>query len=188
MKNHRFFKKAVLAIGLIIAVASCSKENAPAPQYPAPNGDDTKVLGQILDFGNPVSATKGEFIDLRIMTASFTNVGVVLDANTYEAKFAGNSNEVNLTFIVNEDNLIPSGGYVFDSAEVPQSFTLKEGTVKIADTNDQMLQFDRAVTGGSVEVYYDGEKYNFFFNLLLDNVEILRGLAEGKMNYADVHP
>jgi len=187
MKNLGFFKTTVLAIGLTIAVASCSKENAPVPQNPPSNGDETKVLGQISDYGPLSSSAKGELLEeLREMRVSFTNIGEVLNETTNEVRFRGK--EVNVTLIVDADDMIPTGGYVFYSGEVPQSYTLKGGTAKITSAEDQMLQYDLNVTGGYVQVQYDGNTYSFFFQLSLDNGEILRGSAEGKMIYMDVHP
>jgi hypothetical protein len=184
MKNSGFLKTTTLMLGLAITIASCTKENNPVPN-PGPVGND-KVLGHIYDYGPPGSGLKGEQGELRVMQTSFTNVGEVRDVATNDVRFVGL--EVNLTLVVDEDNMIPAGGYVFYSGDVPQSFTLIAGTSTIADPGESGTQFTYSVTGGSVSVGYNGSDYSFIFDLTLEDGEVLRGSAEGTMTYEDVHP
>ena len=184
MKTVRFLKTSIMAMGLLIAVSSCSKDDnmtGSGPQGPASGQSGYKVLGQILDYGIVSTPGKG---DTRLMIATFDNVGEVINAGLSEILASGS--EVNLTFFVNQDAMIPTGEYSFSSDD-KESFVLGRSFVTYDLEDNQNARFENDVTGGSVNVIYDGRIYTFTFDLLLNDGNSLTGTITGEMEYYDVY-
>lgn len=183
MKTLRFLKTSIVALGLVIAVTSCSKDdNMTGSHIPSSDNSGDKIIGQILDHGLASTSSKGE---IRLMMATFDNTGEV--TNTSPGEIIGKSTLVNLAFYVNQDEMIPTGEYAFSSDEGKDQFMLGRSFVTYTSGDDQNVQFEKNVAGGSVKVLYDGRIYTFTFDLLLDDGNSLTGTVAGEMEYYDVH-
>ncbi len=184
MKTVNIFTTSIIAIGLLVAVASCSKDDnmeGTGSPFPSSGQSGAKILGQILDYGTLSASAKGE---TRLMMATFDNVGEITDAAPSEV--IGSGTKVNLTFFVNQDEMIPTGEYAFSSDD-KGSFLLGRSFVTYVLDDNQNTRFDKDVTGGSVKVVYDGQNYTFTFDLFLNDGNSLVGTVTGEMEYYDVY-
>ncbi len=194
MKRNLLFTISLIMVAIGTSLVSCMKQDNPVLA-----GIQTNQLKTPLHLNSGtalhIPTTGGFIVDYSAdSTVNIRTLRTVLNANSFTisdsisgTNLSGNVAQIELTFYVTGDGVIPSGVYSFTSFNTNTPFTFSSGTlIKAINSADNKIVTNNDFVKGTISVTQNANNYQFAISAgLLSNYEKLTASFTGPVVYLD---